>query len=143
MQNFFSGPARPADWDCQNPPYFSRHLRQPQQRGQNQTAERAKIGSSAQQKRRHVIDTHLPIVLQEGEQKQRRGRAQPEQQVQQKGQPAQMEAAPDGPHSIVNHAQRRPQQEPLTKDGRLARHIDVHQRSSREKKPPRLPPSSS
>ena len=91
-----------------------------------------------------MVDAHLSVIPQEGEGEQRRGRPQPEQQIQHKGQPPQPEAPPDSAHPVVNQAQRGPQQKALPEDDRLAHDVHVHdQRKSREKKPPRLPPSSS
>ncbi len=91
-----------------------------------------------------MIDAHLPVVPQEGKQEQRRRGPQPEQQVQNKGQPTQPQTPPDGAHPVVNQAQRGPKQKALPEDGRLAHDVYVHgQRRSREKNPPRPPTSSS
>lgn len=91
-----------------------------------------------------MVNAHLAVVPQKGEQEQRRRDPQPEQQVQHKGQPPQPEAPSDSAHPVVNQTQRGPQQKALPEDGRLAHDVHVHdQRKSREKKPPRLPPSSS
>ena len=91
-----------------------------------------------------MVDAYLPVVPQEGEQEQRRRGPQPEQQVQPERQPPQAEAPADGPHPIVDQAQRSPQQEALPKRRRLAHHVYMHgQRRSREKNPPRPLPSSS
>lgn len=91
-----------------------------------------------------MVDAHLPIVPQEGKEEQRCRNPQPKQQVQDKGKPPQADAAAERAHHVVNQAQQRPQQEPLPENHRLARDVYVHgQRRSREKKPPRPPPSSS
>lgn len=91
-----------------------------------------------------MVNAHLPVVPQQGKGEQRRDGPQPEQQVQREGQPAQADAAPQRPHSIVNQPQQHAQQQPLSKNGRLGRDLHIHgQRSSREKNPPRPPPSSS
>lgn len=89
-------------------------------------------------------NAHLPVVAQQGEGEQGRRRPQPEQQVQQKGQRRQFQASAQGAHPVVDQAQRRPQQEALPEDQRLARNVYMHgQRRSRARKPPRLPPPSS
>lgn len=89
-------------------------------------------------------DANLPVVPQEGEGEQGRRRPQPEQQIQQERKPCQLQAPAQGTHSIVDKAQRRPQQEAQAKDRRLTRDVYVHgQRSRREKNPPRPLPSSS
>lgn len=91
-----------------------------------------------------MIDAHLPALPEHRQQEQRGGDAHPEQQVQQKGQPAQTQAVADGPQQIVKQAQRTAQQHSLAEHRRLAQHVHMHgQRSSREKNPPRVPPSSS
>lgn len=91
-----------------------------------------------------MVDAHLPVVPQQSKGKQRRDGPQPEQQVQREGKPAQADAAPQRPHPIVNQPQQHAQQQPLPKNSRLGRDLHIHgQRSSREKNPPRLPPSSS
>ena len=120
------------------------HTRRPQQYGQRQTAQRGEIQPAPQQESQHMVDAHLPVVPQEGEGKQRRHRAQPEQQVQRDRQRPQANVPAHRPHPVVDQAQRRPQQEALAKNGRQDRDVYVHtQRSRREKKPPRLPPPSS
>lgn len=107
-------------------------------------AEREKVQSAAQSRRGHMVDANLSVVPQEGEGEQGRGRPQPEQQIQQEGQPGQLQAPAQGAHSIVDKAQRRPQQEAQAKDHRLARDVYVHgQRNRRERNPPRSLPSSS
>lgn len=91
-----------------------------------------------------MVDAHLPVVPQKGEQEQRRRGGQPEQQVQSEGQPPEAEAPPEGAHPVVEQAKQRPQQKALPEDDRLPCDVYVHgQRSSREKKPPRPPPTSS
>lgn len=91
-----------------------------------------------------MVDAHLPVVPREGEGKQRRDGPQPEQQVQREGQPAQSHTPAQRPHPVVNQPQQHTQQQPLPKNGRLGRNVHIHgQRSSREKNPPRPPPSSS
>ena len=91
-----------------------------------------------------MVDAHLPIVPQKGEQEQRRRGGQPEQQVQPEGQPAKAQTPPERAHPVIEQAQQRPKQESLPEDDRLAQHVYMHgQRSSREKKPPRFPPPSS
>ena len=89
-------------------------------------------------------DAHLTVAAEQGEGEQRRRRPQPEQQVQQEGQAGQRQAPAQGAHPVVDQAQRRAQQDALSKDQRLAHNVYVHgQRSSRDRKPPRLPPPSS
>ena len=91
-----------------------------------------------------MVDAHLSVLPQEGEGEQPRRGRQPEQQIQQESQPGQPQAPAQGAHPVVEEAQHRPQQEALAKDGRLGHDVYIHgQRSRREKKPPRLPPSSS
>lgn len=81
---------------------------------------------------------HLPSPPKDGEEEQGGDGGQPEQQVQQKGQPLPAQAAANGPQQIVQQSQRRPQQKPLTQHLRLGQHINAHaQPSSRAKKPPR------
>ena len=144
FQKFFPGPSHAAGGGGEKPPKRPDQPRQPQQRGQHQAAEREKIQAAPQSRRSHVVDAHLSVVPQEGEGEQGRRRPQPEQQVQQEGQPGQLQAAAQGAHPIVDKAQRRPQQEAQAKDRRLARDVHVHgQRSRRARKPPRSRPSSS
>ena len=90
-------------------------------------------------------NAHLAVVPQEGEGKQRRRRPQPEQQIQHEGQGGQADAPAQGAHPVVHQAQQRPDQEPLPEHGRLGRHVQlIHtQRSSRDRNPPREPPTSS
>ena len=144
FQKFFPGPARQPDWGRDQPPKRPDPVRQPEQRGQHQPAEGEEVRSAPQRHRGDVVDAHLPVVPQEGEGEQRRRRAQPEQQVQDKGQPGQPQGAAQGAHPVVKEAQGGAQLKALGKDRRLTDGVYVHaQRSSREKNPPRLPPSSS
>ena len=107
-------------------------------------AECEEVQSAPQGRRGHMVDADLAVVPQEGEGEQSRGRPQPEQQIQKEGQPGKFQAPAQGAHSIVDKAQRRPQQEALAKDRRLARDVYVHgQRNRRERNPPRSLPSSS
>ena len=89
-------------------------------------------------------DAHPAVIPQQGEGKQGGGNAQPEQQIQQEGQPGQLQAPAQGAHPIVDKTQSRPQQKAQAKDHRLPRDVYVHgQRSRRERNPPRPLPSSS
>lgn len=91
-----------------------------------------------------MVDADLSVVPQEGEGEQGRRGPQPKQQIQQEGQPDQFQAPAQDARSIVDKAQRRPQQEAQAKDHRLARDVNVHgQRNRRERNPPRSLPSSS
>ena len=91
-----------------------------------------------------MIDADLPVVPQEGEGEQGGRRPQPEQQIQQKGQPGQLQAPAQGAHPVVDKTQSRPQQKAQAKDHRLPRDVYVHgQRSRRERNPPRPLPLSS
>lgn len=144
FQKFFCPPPRPADRGGGQPPQCPDPRRQPEQRGQHQPAEGEEIQPAAQRRRGHMVDAHAPVVPQQGEGEQGGGDAQPEQQVQQKGQPGQLQAPAQGAHPVVDEAQRGPQQKGQPKDLRLVRHVHIHgQRSRREKKPPRPAPSSS
>lgn len=144
FKKFFSSPHRPADGSGEQPPQRPDPARQPQQRGQHQTAEGEKVQPAPQSRRGHMVDAHLSVVPQEGEGEQGRGGPQPEQQIQQEGQPGQLQAPAQGARPIVDKAQRRPQQEAQAKDHRLVRDVYVHgQRSRRAKNPPRSRPSSS
>ena len=107
-------------------------------------AEGEKVQPASQGGRGYVVDAHLPVIPQEGEGEQGRSRRQPKQQIQQESQPDQLQVPAQSAHSIVDKAQRRPQQESLAKDQRLTRDVYVHdQRNRRESSPPRSLPSSS
>lgn len=91
-----------------------------------------------------MVKAHPPVVPQQGKGKQGGGDAQPEQEVQQEGQPGQLQTPAQSAHPVVDQAQGRPQQESQPENRRLVRHVHIHtQRSRREKKPPRPAPSSS
>lgn len=142
--NFFCGTARPAGGSGQKTPDRPQSVGQFQQNGEQQGAYGEKIAAAPQQSSHAVIDAHLPVVPEQGKQEQPGDGPQPEQQVQQKGQPFQAEGAAEGAHHVVDQAQGRPQQEALSKGGGLTQNIHVHiQRSNREKKPPRTGPASS
>lgn len=144
FQKFFPGPAGPPHRGGEQPEKGPDFVSQPQKKGQNQLAEGEKVKAAAHCHRGDVENAHLAVVAEQGQGEQRRRRAQPEQQIQQEGQRRQIQAPAQGAHPVVDQAQRRPQQEPLAEDQRLAHDVYVHdQRSSRARKPPRLPPASS
>lgn len=144
FQKIFPGPARPPEGGGKQSEKGADFVGQPQKKGQNQFAEGEKVEPASQRHRGNVEDAHLSVAAQQGESEQGRRRPQPEQQVQQEGQRRHVPAPAQSAHPVVHQAQRRPQQEALPEDQRLARNIYVHgQRSSRDRKPPRLPPPSS
>lgn len=144
FQKIFPGPPRPPDRGGQQPEKIPDPVGQPIKEGQNQLTEGEEIDPAPQRHRGDVENAHLPVVAEQGEGEQGRRRTQPEQQVQQEGQRGQLQAPAQGAHPVVDQAQRHPQQKALPEDQRLAHHVYVHrQRSSRARKPPRLPPPSS
>lgn len=112
------GRAKPPD-----PPQKFQKLEKNRQHGPAQGGE---IGPASQQKGGPLIDAHLSRAPADGQQEQGGGRPQPEGQVQQKGQPFQRQAPPDGPHPVVHQAQRRAQQKALAEQRGLGRHIRGH-----------------
>ncbi len=144
FQKFFRSPPHCPQRGGEQPPDPARETGQPQQCGQSQTAEGEEIGPAPQGHRSDMEDANPAVVPGQGEQEQGRRGAQPEQQVQRKGEDAFLPRAPQGAHPVVDQPQQRPQQEPLAEYGGLARDVHVHaQRSSRERKPPLATFSSS
>ena len=144
FQNFFPGPPGPSGGSHEQAEKRPDLVRLPQQNGQDQAAQGEEIGPASQRHGGHVVDAHLPVVRQQGKGEQPRRGPQPEQQVQQEGQTGQLQTPAQGAHPVVDEAQQRSQQEALPEDQRLAHDVYMHgQRSSRARKPPRLPPASS
>lgn len=145
FQKFFPSRPNPAKRGGEQAEKSPNFVGNPQQYGQNQAAEGEKVPAAAQRHGSYVIDAHLPVVLQQGEGEEGRDHPQPEQQVEPEGQPAQLQGPAHRAHPVVGQPQQRPQQKALPRYRRLGDHVRGHgQRSSRARKPPRLPePSSS
>lgn len=109
FQKFFPGPPSPPGRGGEQAEQGPDPVRQPQQGGQDQPAEGEKVQPAPQGHSGHVINADLPVVPEQGEGEQPRRRAQPEQQVQQKGQPGQLPIPAQGAHAVVDQAQHRPQ----------------------------------
>lgn len=85
-----------------------------------------------------MIDAHLPVPPEDGQQEQRRHRPHPEQQIQQERQPPEARSPAKGTHQVVYQPKAGPQQHSLAEHRRLGQHVHPHiQRSNRAKKPPR------
>lgn len=89
FQKFFPGPSGPPGWSGKQTKKRPDFAGNPQQNGQNQTAEGEKIASASQRHGGHVVDAHLAVVPQQGKGKQPSRGREPEQQVQQEGQAGQ------------------------------------------------------
>ena len=126
FQKFFCPPPpRPgrAEQQGRQPPHGGAGR---QQSGQHQPAEGQQIGPAAQQQGCRQIDADLPALPRQRGGKQQAGRRQPEQQVQQKGQPPPAEAAPQGPQQVVSQSQPGPQSGGPGKSQGLPRDVHMH-----------------
>ena len=126
FQKFFCAPPEIPGGGGEQPQQGPDLVRQPQQGGQDQAAEGEEVPPAPQGHRGHVVDAHLAVLPQQGEGEQPRRGPQPEQQIQREGQAGHLQAPAQGAHPVIGQAQQRPQQDPLPKDRRLARHVDAH-----------------
>lgn len=143
FQKNFSGQPKFSDRGGQKPPEPPHDLQDFAKQRQRQPAQSEKVEPAPQEHRRPVVDAHLPRVPEDGQQEQGDRRPQPEDEIQQGGQPLERNTPADGPHEVVHQPQRRPQQKALAEHRGLGRYVRGHQRSSREKKPPLDGPASS
>lgn len=126
FQKFFRRPAGEAGGGGEQAEQGPDFVRQPQQGGQDHPAEGEEVQPAPQGHGGHVVNADLSVVSEQGECEQPRRGAHPEQQVQQKGQPGQFPIPAQGAHPVVDQAQRRPQQEALTENGRLVQNVRGH-----------------
>lgn len=110
---------------------------------QRRAAERKEIDHRAQEYGQKHKDAHLPSPGRNDEEEERGCDRQPEQEVQKRAQKGDAHPAPQETEEVVEKSAADPQHRRAQEYGQLSGEADLHQRNSRDKKPPRSPPSSS
>lgn len=106
-------------------------------------AEGQKIDHRPQEEGQQDKNAQFALARRDGKEKEGGGDRRPKQNIQQGGQKGQADPVPQQAEEIVQQPHPCAQKGGGEEDRQLPRKTDVHQRNSRDKKPPRAPPSSS